>query len=103
MDITNHSSIQEQEEYNIASNPELQKSEFAPTAKVARWHEKIYKPLATVGDFKCYVWYYDDDYDELRTTEGTKQIHIVGTEQRIEDEIELNKYLGILIWCSLRV
>lgn len=95
MDITNHSSIQEQEEYNIASNPELQKSELAPTAKVARWHEKIYKTLATVGDFKCYVWYYDDDYDELRTTEGTKQIHIVGTEQRIEDEIELNKYLGI--------
>ena len=95
MDITNHSSIQEQEEYNIASNPELQVSELAPTAKVACWHEKIYKTLATVGDFKCYVWYYDDDYDELRTTEGTKRIHIIGTEQRIEDEIELNKYLGI--------
>ena len=62
---------------------------------MACWHEKIYKTLATVGDFKCYVWYYDDDYDELRTTEGTKRIHIIGTEQRIEDEIELNKYLGI--------
>ena len=95
MKVTNHSSIQEQEEYNIASNPELQVSELAPKAKDACWHEKIYKTLATVGDFKCYVWYFDNDYDELRTTEGTKRIHIVGTEQRIEDEEELNKYLGI--------
>ena len=95
MKVTNHSSIQEQEEYNIASNPELQVSEMAPEAKVACWHEKIYKTLATVGDFKCYVWYYDDDYDNLRTVEGTKRIHIIGTEERIEDETEINKYLGI--------
>ena len=86
MEITNYSSTQERADYDIASNPELQISELAPKAKHACWHEKIYKTLATVGDFKCYVWYFDNDYDELRTTEGTKRIHIVGTEQRIEAE-----------------
>ena len=95
MKITNHSSEQEKIDYEIASNPELQVSELAPKNQDACWHEKIYKTLATIGDFKCYVWYYDHNYDPLRTTEGTRRIHIVGSEKRIEDEIELNKYLGM--------
>ena len=95
MDLTNYSPEQEAIDYEIASNPELQKSEFAAEPKFACWHEKVYKTLATVGDFMCYVWYYDDNYNPLETTEGTKRIHIVGSEQRIEDEIEINKYLGI--------
>ena len=45
MKVTNHSSIQEQEEYNIASNPELQVSELAPKAKDVCWHEKRYTRL----------------------------------------------------------
>ena len=95
MKITNHSSEQENIDYEITSNPELQKSELAPENKNACWHEKIYKTLATVGDFKCYVWYYDKNYDPLQVNEGTKRIHIVGSEQRIEDHVEINKYLGI--------
>ena len=40
-------------------------------------HTKVYKTLATVGDFHCKIWYYDDDYDPSRTTQGGKRIHIV--------------------------
>ena len=93
MEITNYSSTQEQEEYNIASNPELQVSELAPKAKDACW--KNIQDSCNCRRLQVLCVYFDNDYDELRTTEGTKRIHIVGTEQRIEDEEELNKYLGI--------
>jgi len=49
--ITNPSLEQEQQEYEIDSNPELQRTEGNPTvAKEMMWHTKIYKTLATVGD-----------------------------------------------------
>ena len=92
MKITNYSSEQEKISYEIASNPELQKSELAPKAKKVCWHEQIYKTLATVGDFSCFVLYFDENYDPTRTSQGTRRIHIVGSETRIEDELELNKY-----------
>ena len=91
MKITNYSSEQEKISYEIASNPELQKSELAPKAKKVCWHEQIYKTLATVGDFSCFVLYFDENYDPTRTSQGTRRIHIVGSETRIEDELELNE------------
>ena len=67
MKITNYSSEQEKISYEIASNPELQKSELAPKAKKVCWHEQIYKTLATGGDFSCFVLYFDENYDPTRT------------------------------------
>ena len=84
-----------QQEYEIDSNPELQRSEFAPTAREEMFHEKVYKTLVTLGDFKCYVWFYDYDYNDSRTTQGTKRIHIVPSEERIEDSLEINKYFNV--------
>ena len=93
--ITNPSLEQEQQEYEIDSNPELQRTEGNPTvAKEMMWHTKIYKTLATVGDFLCYIWYYDHDYDPLRTSTGSKRIHIVPSEEKIEDDVEINKYFN---------
>ena len=85
----------DQQNYEIDSNPELQRSEFAPVAKEEMFHEKVYKTLVTLGDFKCYVWFYDYDYDESRTSQGTKRIHIVPSEARIEDSLEINKYFNV--------
>ena len=85
----------DQQNYEIDSNPELQRSEFAPVAKEAMFHEKVYKTLVTLGDFKCYVWFYDNDYDDTRTAKGSKRIHIVPSEERIEDSLEINKYFNI--------
>ena len=84
-----------QQEYEIDSNPELQRSEFAPVAKEEMFHEKVYKTLVTLGDFMCYVWFYDHDYDDKRTVKGSKRIHIVPSEERIEDSLEINKYFNI--------
>ena len=61
----------DQQNYEIDSNPELQRSEFAPVAKEEMFHEKVYKTLVTLGDFKCYVWFYDYDYDESRTSSNS--------------------------------
>ena len=85
----------DQQNYEINSNPELQRSEFAPIAKREYFHEKVYKTLVTLGDFKCYVWFYDEDYDDTRTVNGTKRIHIVPSEERIDDSIEINRYFNI--------
>ena len=85
----------DQQNYEIDSNPELQRSEFAPVAKEAMFHEKVYKTLVTLGDFKCYVWFYDNDYDDTRTAKGSKRIHIIPSEERIEDSLEINKYFNI--------
>ena len=89
-----------QQEYEIDSNPELQRSEFAPVAKEEMFHEKVYKTLVTLGDFMCYVWFYDHDYDDKRTAKGSKRIHIVPSEERIEDSLEINKYFNIVndVW-----
>ena len=93
--ITNPSAEQEQREYEIDSNPELQRTEGNPTvAKEMMWHTKIYKTLATVGDFLCYIWYYDHDYDPLRTSTGSKRIHIVPSEEKLEDAVDINKYFN---------
>ena len=93
--ITNPSAEQEQREYEIDSNPELQRTEGNPTvAKEMMWHTKIYKTLATAGDFLCYIWYYDHDYDPLRTSTGSKRIHIVPSEEKLEDETDINKYFN---------
>ena len=53
-----------------------------------KWYKNHFVTYFQLSKYN--VWYFDNDYDELRTTEGTKRIHIVGTEQRIEDEEELN-------------
>ncbi len=94
MDLTTNQSIdQERKEYEIDSNPELQRTEGNPTvANQMMWHPKVYKTLATVGDFMCFIWYYDHDYDPLRVSTGSKRIHIVPSEERIEGDLELNKY-----------
>ena len=93
--ITNPSAEQEQQEYEINSNPELQRTEGNPTvAKEMMWHTKVYKTLATAGDFLCYVWYYDHDYDPLRTSTGSKRIHIVPSEEKLEDKVDINKYFN---------
>lgn len=79
--------IQDQRDYEILSNPELQRTESNPSEvrEICR-HDMVYKTLATVGDFTCRIWYYNDDYDSLSSTEGTKRIHIVPTESDfIED------------------
>tara|TARA_A200000159_G_scaffold152964_1_gene164431 strand:+ start:5285 stop:6889 length:1605 start_codon:yes stop_codon:yes gene_type:complete len=87
---------QERIDYEINSNPELQKTEVNPSvAREVCVHDKVYKTLVTLGDFICYVWFHDDDYDDSRTTEGSKRIHIVPSESRIEDEIKTNEYLNI--------
>ncbi len=98
MDLqTNPSIDQEQMEYLIDSNPELQRTEGNPTvAKVMMWHPKVYKSLATLGDFVCFVWYYDHDYDPLRVSTGSKRIHIIPSEEnRIEDGLLLNDYFCV--------
>ena len=85
-----------QTDYEINSNPELQRTEVNPSvAREVCAHEKVYKTLVTLGDFICYVWFHDNDYDDSRTTEGSKRIHIVPSESRIEDEIKINEYLNI--------
>ena len=85
-----------QTDYEINSNPELQRTEVNPSvAREICAHEKVYKTLVTLGDFICYVWFHDNDYDDSRTTEGSKRIHIVPSESRIEDEIKINEYLNI--------
>jgi len=96
MDLINNSSNQYHTEAEIDANPELQRTEGNPTvAKEMMWHTKVYKSLATLGDFLCYVWYYDHDYDPLRVTTGSKRIHIVPSEERIEGDAELNKYFDL--------
>ena len=87
---------QERIDYEINSNPELQRTETNPSvAREVCVHDKVYKTLVTLGDFICYVWFHDDNYDDSRTTEGSKRIHIVPSESRIEDEIKTNEYLNI--------
>ena len=57
MDLTNNSSQQYHTEAEIDANPELQRTEGNPTvAREMMWHTKVYKSLATLGDFLCYVW-----------------------------------------------
>ena len=83
-------------DYEINSNPELQRNEINPTlVREICVHVKVYKTLVTLGDFICYVWFHDNDYDDSRTTEGSKRIHIVPSESKIEDEIKINEYLNI--------
>ena len=85
----NYSLQQEQREYEIDSNPELQRNELNPSvAKVMYSHEKVYKTLATVGDFVCHIWYYDDNYDPQRSTEGSKRIHIVPTDNILKHDTD---------------
>ena len=85
-----------QTDYEINSNPELQRTEVNPSvAREVCAHEKVYKTLVTLGACICYVWFHDNDYDDSRTTEGSKRIHIVPSESRIEDEIKINEYLNI--------
>ena len=53
-------------DYEIETNPELQRTEINPTVKnVMCKHDVIYKTLATVGDFYCRIWYYNDNYDPV--------------------------------------
>ena len=84
-------------DYEIETNPELQRTEINPTVKnVMCKHDVIYKTLATVGDFYCRIWYYNDNYDPSRTTEGTKRIHIVPTEESfITEHLEINEWLNL--------
>lgn len=95
----NYSLEQEQKEYEIASNPELQRNELNPSvAKVMYSHEKVYKTLATVGDFICHIWYYDDNYDPQRSTEGSKRIHIVPTDNILKhdtDSEQVNHWFNV--------
>ena len=54
-------------DYEIETNPELQRTEINPTvANIMCNHDVVYKTLATVGDFECRIWYYNDNYDPLR-------------------------------------
>ena len=84
-------------DYEIDSNPELQRTETNPTVNnIVCKHDVVYKTLATVGDFECRIWYYNDNYDTSKTTQGTKRIHIVPTETSfITDELEINKWLNL--------
>ena len=92
----NYSLEQEQREYEIDSNPELQRNELNPSvANTICFHEKVYKTLATVGDFICNVWYYNDNYDPLRSTEGSKRIHIVPTDELITDSVDVNHWFCV--------
>jgi len=92
----NYSLQQEQREYEIDSNPELQRNELNPSvARIMYSHEKVYKTLATVGDFVCMIWYYDDDYNPLRSTEGSKRIHIVPTNEILTDSVEINNWFVV--------
>ncbi len=97
MDLINNSSQQYHTEAEIDANPELQRTEGNPTvARIVMWHPKVYKSLATLGDFMCFVWYYDNDYDPLRSSPGSKRIHIVPSEEhRIEDEDKINEYFHV--------
>ncbi len=97
MDLkTNPTIDQKEREFEIDSNPELQRTEGNPTsANEMMWHPKVYKTLATVGDFVCFVWYYDHDYDPLRTSTGSKRINIVPSEERLEDGQDINKYFNL--------
>tara|TARA_B100001996_G_scaffold110328_1_gene83470 strand:+ start:1909 stop:3531 length:1623 start_codon:yes stop_codon:yes gene_type:complete len=97
MDLkTNPTIDQKAREFEIDSNPELQRTEGNPTsANEMMWHPKVYKTLATVGDFVCFVWYYDHDYDPLRTSTGSKRINIVPSEERLEDGQDINKYFNL--------
>ena len=84
-------------DYEIETNPELQRTEINPTVRnVMCKRDVIYKTLATVGDFYCRIWYYNDNYDPSRTTEGTKRIHIVPTEESfITEHLEINEWLNL--------
>ena len=83
-------------DYEIENNPELQHTEGNPTVgNVMCKHDVVYKTLASVGDFECRVHYYDNDYDESRTTDGTKRIHIVPTESFITDRQDINELLNV--------
>ncbi len=87
---------EQQKDYEINSNPELQRNELNPSvSREVCVHKKVYKTLVTLGDFICYVWFHDNNYDDSRTAEGSKRIHIVPSESRIEDEIKTNEYLNI--------
>ena len=85
--------LAEQQEREQELDPEGTRSPYAPVAKHLVWHDRVYKSLATVGDFYCYIWFHDDDYDESRTTNGSKSIHIVPSAERLEDDVSLHKYL----------
>ena len=83
-------------DYEIENNPELQHTEGNPTVgNVMCKHDVVYKTLASVGDFECRVHYYDNDYDESRTTDGIKRIHIVPTESFITDRQDINELLNV--------
>jgi len=74
---------EQQKDYEINSNPELQRNELNPSvSREVCVHEKVYKTLVTLGDFICYVWFHDNNYDDSRTAEGSKRIHIVPSESR---------------------
>ena len=85
---------QTKRDYEILNNPELQRHENNPSEvqDICR-HDKVYKTLATVGDFTCRIWYYDSNYDALNSTEGTKRIHIVPSESDFLEDY--NKWLNI--------
>ena len=85
-----------QQDYEIEQNPELQHTEGNPTVGRAMCkHDVVYKTLATVGDFECRVHFYDDDYDDSRTVDGIKRIHIVPTESFITDRQDINELFNV--------
>ena len=96
MDYEHYSADQERIEYEIENNPELQRNELNPSvARVMCEHTKVYKTLATVGDFHCKIWYYDDDYDPSRTTQGGKRIHIVpSSDDFITEHSDINYFFN---------
>ena len=86
----------DQQEYEIEQNPELQHTEGNPTVgQMMCKHDVVYKTLATVGDFLCRVHFYDNDYDDSRTVDGIKRIHIVPTESFITDRQDINELFNV--------
>ena len=58
--------------------------------------EQVYKTLSTVGDFKCYVWFQHDFYDEKRTN-GQHNVIIRGTfveNTPLADDGPIGKFVG---------
>ena len=68
-----YSSELSQQEYEINSNPELQRLSLHLPLKEEMFHEKVYKTLVTLGDFMCYVWFHDNDYDDQGRLRGQRE------------------------------
>ena len=66
-------------------------SDITPTAD-----EKVYKTLSSAGDFKCFVWFQHDFYDEERTN-GQHKIVIRGSfveNSPLTDDGPIGKFVG---------